>query len=53
MKMAQVNKAVKKGVTGHEKSMHKMRKMSGGGPTSANMKAVGRNLARANNQRGR
>jgi hypothetical protein len=41
---------VKKGVKGHEKAMHGMKK---GGPTSASMKAVGRNVARANNQRGR
>ena len=41
---------VKKGVKGHEKTMHKMSK---GGPTGMAMKAVGRNLARANNQRGK
>ena len=33
-----------------EKAMHGMKH---GGPTSSNMKAVGRNMARANNQRGR
>jgi peptidoglycan/xylan/chitin deacetylase (PgdA/CDA1 family) len=41
---------VKKGVKGHEKAMHGMKH---GGPTSSSMKAVGRNMARANNQRGR
>jgi hypothetical protein len=41
---------VKKGVKGHEKSMHGMKK---GGPTSMSMKQVGRNMARANNQRGK
>jgi hypothetical protein len=41
---------VKKGIKGHEKSMHGMKK---GGVTSASMKAVGRNMARANNQRSR
>lgn len=40
----------RKEVKGHEKKMHGMKK---GGPTSANMKAVGRNMARVNNQRGR
>jgi DNA-binding ferritin-like protein (Dps family) len=40
----------KKEVQGHEKRMHKMAK---GGVTSQAMKAVGRNMARANNQRGR
>ena len=41
---------VKKGVKGHEKALHGMKH---GGPTSSSMKAVGRNMARANNQRGR
>ena len=41
---------VKKGVKGHEKAMHGMKK---GGPTGMAMKAVGRNMAPANNQRGR
>jgi hypothetical protein len=34
----------------HEKRLHGMRK---GGVTSASMKAVGRNMARAKNQRGK
>ena len=41
---------VKKGVKGHEKAMHGMKK---GGVTGMAMKAVGRNMARANNQRGK
>lgn len=40
----------RKEVKGHEKKMHGMK---AGGVTSATMKAVGRNMARANNQRGR
>ena len=41
---------MKKGVKGHEKPMHGLNK---GGPTGMAMKAVGRNMARANNQRGK
>ena len=41
---------VMKGVKGHEKRLHNMKK---GGVTSSAMKAVGRNMARANNQRGK
>ena len=41
---------VKKGVKDHEKRLHGMKK---GGPTSMAMKQVGRNMARANNQRGK
>jgi hypothetical protein len=40
----------KKAVGGHEKKMHGMKK---GGVTSTAMKAVGRNMARANNQKGK
>lgn len=40
----------KKVVGGHEKKMHGMKK---GGVTSMAMKAVGRNMARANNQKGK
>ena len=39
-----------KAVKGHEKRMHGMKK---GGVTSMSMKAVGRNMARANNQKGK
>lgn len=41
---------VRKGIKGHEKAMHGMKK---GGPTSMDMRRVGRNMARVNNQRGR
>jgi hypothetical protein len=44
------DKEARKEVKGHEKRMHKMAK---GGVTSKAMKAVGRNMARAMNQRGR
>lgn len=40
----------RKEVKGHEKRMHGMKK---GGVTSASMKAMGRNMARAANQRGK
>jgi hypothetical protein len=44
-------KALAKGeVKGHEKRMHGMK---AGGPTSLDRKNVGRNMSRANNQRGR
>jgi hypothetical protein len=50
MDKKQVTKIADKEVKVHEKRLHGMKK---GGPTSASMKAVGRNMARANNQRGR
>ena len=40
----------RKEVKGHEKRMHGMKK---GGVTSSSMKAMGRNMARAANQRGK
>jgi hypothetical protein len=40
----------RKEVGKHEKKMHGMKK---GGPTSMDMRRVGRNVARVNNQRGR
>jgi hypothetical protein len=45
-----MEKIAKKAVKGHESRMHKMAK---GGVTSMDMKKVGRNMARANNQRSR
>lgn len=45
-----VKKIADKEVKVHEKKMHGMKK---GGVTSADMKKVGRNMARANNQRSR
>jgi hypothetical protein len=50
MDTKQVKKIADKEVKVHEKRLHGMKK---GGVTSANMKAVGRNMARVNNQRGR
>ena len=48
--MPMMEKVAKKAVKGHEKRMHGMKK---GGVTSADMKKMGRNLARAANQRSR
>lgn len=45
-----MEKIAKKAVKGHEKRMHKMAK---GGVTGEAMKKMGRNMARAMNQRGR
>ena len=43
-----MKKVAEKAVKGHEKRMHGMKK---GGVTSLDMKRMGRNLARAANQR--
>jgi len=43
-----MEKVAKKAVKGHEQRMHKMAK---GGVTSEQMKSMGRNLARAANQK--
>ena len=43
-----MEKIAKKAVKGHEKKLHGMKK---GGVTSMDMKKMGRNLARAANQR--
>lgn len=45
-----IKKIAKQEVKAHEKRMHHMKK---GGVTSMDMKKMGRNLARAANQRGR
>jgi hypothetical protein len=50
MDTKRVKKIADKEVKMHEKRLHGMKK---GGVTSANMKTVGRNMARANNQRSR
>jgi hypothetical protein len=50
MDKKQVKAIAGKAVTGHEKRLHGMKK---GGVTSLAMKQVGRNMARANNQRGK
>ena len=49
MKQA-MEKIAKKAVKGHEKKMHGMKK---GGVTGETMRKMGRNMARAMNQRGR
>lgn len=55
--LAQDKALIKKAFKQHDKQEHKggkgtTLKLRKGGPTSAAMKAVGRNMARANNQRG-
>ena len=55
--IAQDKKMVKKAIGMHDKQMHggKKTKLTGlkkGGPTSMDMRRVGRNMARAMNQRG-
>ena len=53
--MAQDKKMIKAAVGKHEKHMHPgkpMTKLAKGGPSGKAMRAVGRNMARANNQRG-
>ena len=45
-----IKKIAKKAVKSHEKKLHGMKK---GGVTGEAMRKVGRNMARANNQRGR
>ena len=56
MDMAQDKAMIKKAFKQHDMQEHKGGKgtslaLKKGGPTSANMKAVGRNMARANNQK--
>ena len=58
MDMAQDKAMIKKAFKQHDMQEHKGGKgtllaLKKGGPTSMAMKAVGRNMARANNQRGR
>jgi hypothetical protein len=53
--LAQDKKMIKSAVGKHEKNMHPGKaptKLRKGGVTSMAMKKVGRNMARANNQRG-
>lgn len=52
--MDNMKKVAKAEVKAHEKRMHKgVKAMKKGGPTSDDMMRVGRNMARAQNQRGR
>ena len=56
MDKKQVKKIADKEVKVHEKRLHQgmaPTKFKKGGPTGMAMKAVGRNMARANNQRGK
>jgi hypothetical protein len=50
--MNNMKKVAKTEVKAHEKRMHGAKGMKAGGPTSMDMKKMGRNLARAANQRG-
>ena len=55
--VAQDKKMIKKAIAMHDKQMHggkktNMAKLKKGGPTSMDMRKVGRNMARAMNQRG-
>lgn len=45
------DKEANKAVKGHESRMHKSAKMAKGGVTTDQMLKVGRNMARANNQK--
>jgi hypothetical protein len=48
-----VRKIADEEVYKHEARMHGVKKMKQGGPTGMDMRKVGRNMARAMNQRGR
>ena len=47
----QVRKIAKAEVKGHERSMHGAKKMRAGGKTNAEMKTLGRGLAKVANQK--
>ena len=51
MNTKQVKKIADKEIKGHEKRMHGAKKMAKGGVTSEAMKSMGRNMARAANQK--
>jgi hypothetical protein len=51
MDTKQVKKIADKEIKGHEKRMHGAKKMAKGGVTSESMKSMGRNMARAANQK--
>lgn len=56
--IAEDKKLIKKAFSMHDKQEHKgkhtnLSKLKKGGPTGKDMRSVGRNMARANNQRGR
>ena len=52
MEKTAMKKVAKAEVKAHEKKMHGAKGMKAGGPTSMDMKRMGRNLARVTNQRG-
>ena len=52
MEKTAMKKIAKAEVKAHEKKMHGAKGMKAGGPTSMDMKRMGRNLARVANQRG-
>lgn len=52
MEKTAMKKVAKAEVKAHEKKMHGAKGMKAGGPTSMDMKKMGRNLARVANQRG-
>ncbi len=51
MDTKQVKRIADREVKAHEKRMHGAKKMAKGGVTSEQMKSMGRNLARAANQK--
>lgn len=51
MNTKQVKQIADKEIKGHEKRMHGAKKMAKGGVTSESMKSMGRNMARAANQK--
>lgn len=51
MDTKQVKRIADREVKAHEKRMHGVKKMAKGGVTSEAMMKVGRNMARANNQK--
>lgn len=48
---AEMKKVAKAEVKAHERKMHGAKGLKAGGPTSMDMKRMGRNMARAMNQR--
>ena len=48
---SEMKKVAKAEVKAHEKRMHGVKGMKAGGPTSEDMKRMGRNMARVMNQR--
>ncbi len=53
IKTKDVRRIADQEVDKHERKMHGMKKMKAGGPTGVDMRKMGRNMARAMNQRGR